>query len=60
MSRRDAESAAVYNAITRNQVDGAICTKMTSETSGFSLLGIVGYGSATANLEGHGAKLVKK
>lgn len=60
VSRRDAESAAVYNAITRNQVDGAICTKIKSETSGFSLLGIIGYGTATANLEGHGAKLVKK
>lgn len=56
----DAESAAAYHAIAGNPMDGIIVSKSLSDESGFSLFGLIGWGSSSATIEGQGVKLVKR
>lgn len=56
-SREAALSAARHEAVEKCDADGIIETKAKVETTGFSLLGLVGWGSATANVEGQGVKI---
>lgn len=56
-SRESALSAARHEAVEKSQADGIIETKAKVETTGFSLLGIIGWGTASATVEGQGVKI---
>jgi hypothetical protein len=56
-SRQAALSAARHEAVEKSDADGIIETKAKVDTTGFSLLGIIGWGTATANVEGQGVKI---
>jgi hypothetical protein len=56
-SRESALSAARHDAVEKSDADGIIETKAKVETTGFSLLGLIGWGTATANVEGQGVKI---
>jgi hypothetical protein len=61
-SKSDAVNAAKYNAIMANAdapVDSMIETRVQANSAGFSLLGLLGYGTATAQVDGHGVILKK-
>ena len=61
--KSEAISAARYNAMLSNPeqaADALIETRVQSTVHGFSLLGILGYGSSSAKVEGYGVKLQKK
>ena len=45
------------DAVEKSDADGIIETKAKVETTGFSLLGLIGWGTATANVEGQGVKI---
>jgi len=56
-SREAALSAARHEAVEKSDADGIIETKARVETSGFSLLGLIGWGTANASVEGQGVKI---
>ncbi|MEI7775416.1 MAG: hypothetical protein WCK17_11650, partial [Verrucomicrobiota bacterium] len=56
-SRESALSAARHDAVENSDGDGIIETKAKVDTTGFSLLGVIGWGTATAVVEGQGVKL---
>jgi hypothetical protein len=56
-SRDAALSSARHDAVEASDADGIIETKAKVETTGFSFLGIIGWGTATANVEGQGVKI---
>jgi hypothetical protein len=56
-SQRDAVSSAKYKAIITGRNDAIIETKVQVTNSGFSLLGIIGWGRAEATVEGRGVTL---
>jgi hypothetical protein len=58
-SKNDAVSAAKYNVINTGTNDAIIETKVHADNVGFSLLGILGWGKATAKIEGRGVVLKK-
>jgi|JI61114BRNA_FD_contig_111_371886_length_1943_multi_3_in_0_out_0_1 hypothetical protein len=63
VSKSEAISAARYNALVANpekMSDALVETRVQSTVHGFSLLGILGYGTATATVDGYGVKLQKK
>jgi hypothetical protein len=55
--RESALSAARHQAVEKSDVDGIIETKAKVDTTGFSLLGFIGWGTATATVEGEGVKI---
>jgi hypothetical protein len=59
VSRCEVAQAAAFNAIQTGSIDAVYQSKVSTETSGFSLLGLIGYGTASATVEGHGVKLTK-
>jgi hypothetical protein len=56
-SRESALSSARHDAVERSNADGIIETKAKVETTGFSLLHLVGWGTASATVEGQGIKI---
>lgn len=56
-SREAALSAARHEAVERSEADGIIETKAKVETTGFSLFGLIGWGTAAASVEGQGVKI---
>jgi hypothetical protein len=56
-TREGALSAARNEAVEHSAGDGIIETKAKVETTGFSLLGIIGWGTANASVEGQGVKI---
>jgi hypothetical protein len=61
-SKADAVTAAKYNAIMASKevpIDSMIETRVQATSLGFSLLGLLGYGTATAQVDGHGVVLKK-
>lgn len=59
VDRKSAVAAAYYDAIENSTADYIVQTRAKVETTGFSLLGIVGYGKAAASVSGQGLKLVR-
>ncbi len=57
-SREAALSAARHDAVEKTDADGIIETKAKVDTTGFSLLRFIGWGTATATVEGQGVKIV--
>ena len=56
-TREGALSAARNEAVETSAGDGIIETKAKVDTTGFSLLGIIGWGTATATVEGQGVRI---
>jgi hypothetical protein len=52
-------SAARNEAVEKSEADGIIETKAKVDTTGFSLLGLIGWGTASASVEGQGVKISK-
>jgi len=50
--------AAYYNALETAKVDALVSTKVKVHTEGYSILGLYGHGTATATIDGFGAKVV--
>jgi hypothetical protein len=58
-TREGALSAARNEAVEKSEADGIIETKAKVDTTGFSLLGLIGWGTASASVEGQGVKISK-
>ena len=54
-----AVDAAYYDAIEKNNSDGIISTRVQSELTGFTLFHIIGWGTATARINGREVKITE-
>jgi len=45
--------SAYYDAVDKSNSDGLIVTRVKSQKTGFTLLHIIGWGTATADIKGH-------
>jgi hypothetical protein len=45
--------SAYYDAVDKSNADGLISTRVKSQKTGFTLLHIIGWGTATADVKGH-------
>jgi hypothetical protein len=60
VSDTDAVQAAYYNLLDVGSVDSVLQVKVKAVQQGFSFLGIFGYGSSSAKVEGIGAHVSKQ
>ena len=54
-----AVDAAYYDAIDKNNADGIISTRVRADQTGFTLLHIIGWGTATAKINGREVKITE-
>jgi len=54
-----AVDAAYYDAIEKNNSDGIISTRVQAELTGFTLFHIIGWGTATAKINGREVKITE-
>jgi hypothetical protein len=55
--KESALSATRHEAVEKSDADGIIETKAKVDTTGFTLLGFIGWGAVTAAVEGQGVKI---
>lgn len=59
VSQQQAASAAYFDATALQHCDALVQTRVKTERSGFSLLGLIGWGECAATIEGYEARIVK-
>ena len=59
VSQRRTAEAAYYDATTLKDFDALVQTKVKTERTGFTFLGLFGWGECAATIEGYGARIIK-